>query len=70
MDMRENKLLGDLLLKEGILEDITSFIIHYMESGHVSRSCECVKDFWTPLLMHAPDLDGRASTKMALLSQS
>ena len=26
------------------------------------------RSFWTPLLMYAPDLDGRASSKMALLS--
>ena len=50
MDMRGNKLVGDILLKEGILEDITSFIIHYMELGHVSSSCECVKDFLDPFV--------------------
>ena len=48
--MRGNKLVGDLLLKEGFLEDITSFIIYYMELGLVSRSCECVKEFWDPFV--------------------
>ena len=50
MGMGGNKLVGDLLLKESILEYITSFIIHYMELGHVSSSCECVKDFLDPFV--------------------
>ena len=45
MDMRGNKLVGDILLKEGLLEEITSFIIYYMDFGLVSSSCECVKEF-------------------------
>ena len=44
-DMWGNKLLGYLLLKEDLLEDITSFIIDIMDIGHVASSCECVKDF-------------------------
>ena len=50
MYMRGNKLVGDLLLQEGLLEDITSFIIYYMELGLVSISCECVKDFLDPFV--------------------
>ena len=50
MDMRGNKLVGYILLKEGILEDITSFIMHYMELGHVFSSCECVKEFLDPFV--------------------
>ena len=43
--MQGNKLVGDLLLKEGIIEDVKSFIIHYMELGIVFSSCELVKEF-------------------------
>ena len=50
MDMRGNKLVGDILLKEGLLEEITSFIIYYMELGLVSSSCECVKEVLDPFL--------------------
>ena len=39
------KLLRGIYLKEGLLEEITSFIIYYMELGLVSSSCECVKEF-------------------------
>ena len=46
IDMRENKLVGDISLKEGLLEDITIFIIYYMELGLVSSICECVKEFF------------------------
>ena len=45
MDMWGYKLVGDLSLKEGLLEDITSFVIYYMELGLVPSICECVKDF-------------------------
>ena len=38
-------LVGDILLKEGLLEKITSFIIYYMELGLMSSSCEYVKEF-------------------------
>ena len=48
MDMRGNKLVGDILFKEGLLEEITSFAIYYMDVGLVSNSCECVKAFWEP----------------------
>ena len=48
--MRGNKLVGDLLLKEGIIEDIKSFIIHYMKLGIVSSSSECVKEFLDPFV--------------------
>ena len=68
MHMRRNKLVGYLFLKEGLLEEITGFIIYYMELGLVSSSCECVKEFLDPFFMHTPDLDGRASSKMALMS--
>ena len=48
--MRGNDLVGDLLLKEVILEYITDFIIHYMELGIVSSSCEYVKEFLNPFV--------------------
>ena len=48
--MRGNKLVGDPLLEEGLLEEVTSFIIYYMELGLVSISCECVKDFLDPFV--------------------
>ena len=48
--MRGNKLVGDLLLEEGLLEEVTSFIIYYMELGLVSSSCECVKEFLDPFV--------------------
>ena len=50
MDMWRNKLLGDLFLRKGLLEDNTSFIIYYMEPGLVSSSCECVKEFLDPFV--------------------
>ena len=50
MDMRGNKLVGDLLLKEGIIEDVKSFIIHYMEFGIVYIICECYKEFLDPFV--------------------
>ena len=62
MDMRGNKVVGDISLKEGIIEEIISFIIYYMETGIVSRCLSVSRSFWTPLLMH------RASAKIALLS--
>ena len=40
MNMWGDKLLRGIYLKEGLLEEITSFIIYYMELGIVSRSCE------------------------------
>ena len=48
MDMRGNNLVGDIFLKEGLLEEITSFVIYYIELGSVSTSCECVKEFLDP----------------------
>ena len=62
-----NKLKRDTSLEEVILEDITSFIIHNLDIEIVSRSCECVLDFFTPLLIHVPDLYGRDSVKISLL---
>ena len=50
MDIQGNKLVGDLSLKEGLLEEITSFIIYYMELGLVSSSCEYVKEFLDPFV--------------------
>ena len=43
MYMRRDNLVGDILLKEGLLEESTSFVIHYMELEIVSSSCELVK---------------------------
>ena len=48
--MQGNKLVGDIFLEEVIFEDITSFIIHYLDIGLVSSSCECVKDFFNPVV--------------------
>ena len=45
-----NNLVGDLLLKDGLLENITSFIIYYMELGIVYISCDCVKEFLDPFV--------------------
>ena len=45
MYMRGGNLVGYLFLKEGLLEDITSFIICYMVLGILSSSCEFVKEF-------------------------
>ena len=45
-----NKLVRDLYIKEGILEELTSFIIHDLELGIVSSSCECVKDVLGPFV--------------------
>ena len=42
--------VGDILLKKGLLEEITSFIIYYMDLGIVSRSCENVKEFLNPFV--------------------
>ena len=47
--LRGNILVGDLLLKESLLEVIISCIIHYIELGIVTRSCDCVKEFFGPL---------------------
>ena len=43
-------MIGDISLKEGLLEEITSFIIYYMELGIVSSSYECVKEFLDPFV--------------------
>ena len=50
MDMWGNKLVGDISLKGSILEDITGFVIRYMELGIVSSSWECVKEFSDPFV--------------------
>ena len=50
MDMRGNELVGDIFLKEVLLEEITSFIIYYMDIGLVYSSFECVKDFLDPFV--------------------
>ena len=54
MDMRGQKLVEDLLIKEGIIKEITRFIIYYMELGLVSTSCEFVKDFLDPFVDACP----------------
>ena len=57
-----------LSLKEGILEDITISVFHYMELRILSGSSECVKGFLEHFFMHAPGMDDRYSSKMACLS--
>ena len=42
MNMRGNKLVRDIFLKEDILEYITSFIIHDLDIGLMTSSCEYV----------------------------
>ena len=61
-------LISGVFLSEGLLEEITSFAVHDLALGILASSCEYVQDFWTPLLMHAPDLDGKSSIKILLLS--
>ena len=68
MNIWGDKLLRGIYLKEGLLEEITSFIFHYLELGIFPAVVSVSRNSWTPLLMHAPDMDGRASVKMALLS--
>ena len=36
---------NNMVRDEGLFEEITSFIIHDLELGIVSRNCECVKEF-------------------------
>ena len=50
MDIRGNKLVGYIFIKDGILEDITSCIIYYMDIGIIYSSCECVKEFLVPFV--------------------
>ena len=50
MDMWGNKLVGDISLKGGLLEDITGLVIRYMELGIVSSSCEYVREFFDPFV--------------------
>ena len=50
MDMGGNNMVGYLLLKNGILEEITSFIVYYMKLGILPSSCECVKEFLDPFV--------------------
>ena len=68
MNMWGDKLLRGIYLKEGLLEEITSFIFHYLELGIFPEVVSVSRNSWTSLLMHAPDMDGRASVKMTLLS--
>ena len=42
MNMRGNKLVRDIFLEEGIVEDITCFIVHDLELGIVTISSEHV----------------------------
>ena len=48
--MRGNKLVGDIYLEEGLFDDITGFIIHYMDLGIMSSSCEYVNKFFYPFV--------------------
>ena len=50
MNMWGNKLVRDIFLKEGLLEDITSIIVHDMELGRVTSRCEYVQEFWYTFL--------------------
>ena len=42
MNIWGNNLLNDLFIREGLLEDITSFIVHDLELGIVTINCEYV----------------------------
>ena len=45
MNMRGNKLVGDLFLGKGLLEEITRFIVNYLDIGILTSSSECVQEF-------------------------
>ena len=68
--MQGKKLVRDIFLEKIILEDITSFIVHDLDIGFVSSSRERAQEFLTPFLMHTPDIDGRVSVKIILISYS
>ena len=68
IDIQGDNLVRNIFLKDSLLEDITSFVFHDLEIGLLASSCEYVDDFWTSLLMHAPDLDVMASVKIASIS--
>ena len=59
MNMQGVNMVEGVFIETGLLEDITSFIFHNLSSGLLTSSRERVWFFFTPLLMHAPDLDGR-----------
>ena len=40
MNMRGNKLVRDIFLEKGLLDDITRLIVHYLEIGIVTSSCD------------------------------
>ena len=42
MNMWGNKMVRGIFIKEGLLDEITRFIIHDLELRLVHRSCECV----------------------------
>ena len=67
MNMWGNKLVRYLFLEKGLLEDITRFIVHDMESGIVNISRERVPEFWKHLYIYVPDLEGRAPVKIYFL---
>ena len=50
MNMWGNKLVIYLLIKSGLLEEITSFISHDLELGLVSSSFDYVKEFLDPFV--------------------
>ena len=42
MNMRGNNIIRDIFLMEGLLEDITRCIVHDLELGIATRSCEYI----------------------------
>ena len=44
-----NNLIGDILLKYGLLGDITRIVIYYIELEIVFGSCDCVKEVLDPI---------------------
>ena len=45
MNMRGGNMVRGIFLEKGILEEITSFIVHDLEIGIVTSSCERVQEF-------------------------
>ena len=43
-NMRGNKMVRGIFLDKGLLEDVTSFIVHDFEIGLVAISCERIQD--------------------------
>ena len=56
------------ILGRVFFEDIKRLIFYYLELIILPAVISMPGSFWTPLLVHAPDIDGRVSVKIVLLS--